>query len=546
MTDESLAAHGKARCAVSFTQGLRFRVRDLARLLGLVTLLTTALALPHAAQAQVLPSSEMNASGASTAATPPTQGPTSATLFNNPDNPGANTFAAIAAPAPAVTVQVLNQQYANNSNFASNGLMIGGTFAGDPLYGPLNFFGGAQSGQFTSLPSVAAGTGIDASLNHAFVFEARTNGLRVSGAPNSGRIQFADIRLDFSAPISNPVLHIAGLGGIAGGKNFTIEFDFIAASSIGATGIAPLSGNAAFVVSGSQINNGVANANASCAVANQAACGSVHVLGDAVTSVYLRTYMRSNQGTIAWPTTGAEGFFIGVSGEVSDMQPTFGPLPAELIPGETYNGLTLTCTNAGPNTARGAFCEPSVDVGTISNLSCTPAAPASISAISPDNTTVCTFDYTIPASATEDEVIFTGQTGAINDRIGGAEGTAGNNQVTQARPVLRFTLDKSSPTLNYAAAGDVISYEFLITNTGGATLPFPPAITDPLIASITCPSGSIPPGGTRICTGSYTATQADLDAGQVENTANASITIDGRTATVGPSTATVPAVQIPR
>ncbi|MGY6630472.1 MAG: hypothetical protein ACXIUL_05615, partial [Wenzhouxiangella sp.] len=300
----------------------------------------------------------------------------------------------------------------------------------------MNLVGNPVSGQFTSLPSNTAGTGISVASNFGFLLEGRTGGLSALGAPGSGRFQFADLQLDFNTPVSNAVLHFSALGGIAGGKNFTLEFDFLQAQSIGATGISRLSGNTAFVVSGNQINSNVANPNANCNAAGEAACGSVHILGDAVERVYLRVFMRSNQ-TTAWPATGSDGIVISVSGEVSDQVPVFSDLPAGIKPGVTYTGLTLSCVNQGPNTARSPFCQPSALKGIVSNVSC-----SSASSLAPGAAITCTFDYTVPLSEASqipdfnEQIPLVGQTGAINDRNGGPVGTAGNNQIITNVPVL--------------------------------------------------------------------------------------------------------------
>ncbi len=73
-----------------------------------------------------------------------------------------------------------------------------------------------------------------------------------------------------------------------------------------------------------------------------------------------------------------------------------------------------------------------------------------------------------------------------------------------------------------ATAGDLINYLVEVTNTGNVTLSNV-AVSDPLVA-ITCPGGNPMPsltlGTTETCTASYAITQADLDAGVVDNTAD--------------------------
>ena len=65
-------------------------------------------------------------------------------------------------------------------------------------------------------------------------------------------------------------------------------------------------------------------------------------------------------------------------------------------------------------------------------------------------------------------------------------------------------------------AGDTISYNYLVTNTGTTTMTGI-GVTDNLVASVSCPSPTLAPGAHETCTGSYTVTQADVDAGAVTN-----------------------------
>ena len=77
-----------------------------------------------------------------------------------------------------------------------------------------------------------------------------------------------------------------------------------------------------------------------------------------------------------------------------------------------------------------------------------------------------------------------------------------------------LTLVKTATPATYDAVGDVISYSYVVKNTGNVTLAGPVTVTDDK-ATVTCPAGGLAPGASMTCTASYTITQGDLDAGSV-------------------------------
>jgi len=111
----------------------------------------------------------------------------------------------------------------------------------------------------------------------------------------------------------------------------------------------------------------------------------------------------------------------------------------------------------------------------------------------------------------------------------------------------KLTLAKTAETASFSAAGQTLSYSYLLTNLGNVTLYAPYTVSDDK-TSVSCPSSpaSLAPGDTVTCTSSYTTTQADVDAGQVVNTAHATAhegSSTGQTVTSNEDSATVPAVQ---
>ena len=70
-------------------------------------------------------------------------------------------------------------------------------------------------------------------------------------------------------------------------------------------------------------------------------------------------------------------------------------------------------------------------------------------------------------------------------------------------------------------AGDSIAYTFKVSNLGNVALNSV-AVADSKVANIFCPAGSLAPAASVICSGDiYVITQADIDAGQVVNSATA-------------------------
>jgi large repetitive protein len=91
---------------------------------------------------------------------------------------------------------------------------------------------------------------------------------------------------------------------------------------------------------------------------------------------------------------------------------------------------------------------------------------------------------------------------------------------TLAEPAIELT--KTGTPATFTGPGQQISYEYLVTNTGGTALTGPLGVTDDLV-TVSCPSGDLAPGASLTCTASYTTTAADVAAGSITNHAGASI-----------------------
>ena len=79
----------------------------------------------------------------------------------------------------------------------------------------------------------------------------------------------------------------------------------------------------------------------------------------------------------------------------------------------------------------------------------------------------------------------------------------------------------------------MITYTYVITNSGNTTMAGPFTVTDNQQGTISCGTGPLAPGAQTTCTSTYTITQADIDFGSITNTATASFgTITSNTASV--------------
>ena len=89
-------------------------------------------------------------------------------------------------------------------------------------------------------------------------------------------------------------------------------------------------------------------------------------------------------------------------------------------------------------------------------------------------------------------------------------------------------MEKTTTADGFGGIGETISYSYKVTNTGTVTLSGTLEIDDDKIASgnITCPAvpgAGLAPGAFLTCTGSYTTTQTDVDAGKITNEATATL-----------------------
>ncbi len=142
--------------------------------------------------------------------------------------------------------------------------------------------------------------------------------------------------------------------------------------------------------------------------------------------------------------------------------------------------------------------------------------------LAPTISTTCTATYTV----TQDDV----DAGAIENTATVTGDDPSDTQVEDddsiSTPVEEsapnISLQKSVAPNAALALDDNLTFTFLVENTGNVTLD-PVTVTDALpgLGTITCGATSLAPTATTTCTAPYTVTQADVDKGELVNSATA-------------------------
>ncbi|MFN8195561.1 MAG: GEVED domain-containing protein [Nocardioidaceae bacterium] len=174
-------------------------------------------------------------------------------------------------------------------------------------------------------------------------------------------------------------------------------------------------------------------------------------------------------------------------------------------------GDTIDYTFLVTNTGNVTLTAVSVDDPLVGPVDCP------VATLAPGASTTCTATYTLTQADVDDGTVDNSAT-ATGTSPSGADVTATDAVSTPIAAAPSIALDKSVAAVSGNAAGDTVDYTFLVTNTGNVTLD-PVSVADPTVGAVTCPVTTLAPGASTTCTGSYTLTQADVDAGHVANTA---------------------------
>ncbi|WP_162616461.1 Ig-like domain-containing protein [Xylanimonas allomyrinae] len=201
--------------------------------------------------------------------------------------------------------------------------------------------------------------------------------------------------------------------------------------------------------------------------------------------------------------------------------------------------VTFTVTNTGDETVSGLTIAPSFPLGHadgLSDIACpswelAPGAAVTCSAIYDvtqvdlDNGTVTVAAVVTGDAHAADGVTVTKVTSNRSDDSVTVSGVSVGAKLVKSAKVTRTVNGQPTVVARANRVGDTVTYVFTLYNTGGVTLTRP-QVSDPLagLSAVDCPATqAIAPGENLACTATYQVTQADLAAGQIVNTATATL-----------------------
>lgn len=213
-------------------------------------------------------------------------------------------------------------------------------------------------------------------------------------------------------------------------------------------------------------------------------------------------------------------------------------------------GETITYNFAVTNTGNVVLNKLSVKDTFTAPAGPVPAITCGATSIDPGDTVTCTATYAVKQADIDAGSIKNSAT-AHGYAPGASSPTSSSLSTTTvgASSVPALSVIKTAAPAKIAKAGEAITYTFAVTNSGNVTISnisIKDTLTAPASAAnlspVTCTRLTLAPGDTGTCTGTYTTTQEDLNAGSVKNSATAQGFGPGATAPTlsQPSTATVP------
>ncbi|MFI9627123.1 DUF6923 family protein [Streptomyces sp. NPDC052042] len=210
--------------------------------------------------------------------------------------------------------------------------------------------------------------------------------------------------------------------------------------------------------------------------------------------------------------------------------------PGELVVGEKVSYEFLV-TNTGNVTLKDVKVKEGEFTGTgkLSDVAC----PAEAASLAPGKSVTCSASYEVTQADVDAGSIKNSAT-STGTPPGGTEPPVSPPSEVEVpapgKPDLKVVKTATTDKPGELVAGEKVSYEFLVTNTGNVTLKDVKVKEGEFtgtgkLSDVACPAeaASLAPGKSVTCSASYEVTQADVDAGSIKNSATSTGTPPGGT-----------------
>ncbi|MEU8386408.1 hypothetical protein AB0C32_45645, partial [Streptosporangium sp. NPDC048865] len=218
-------------------------------------------------------------------------------------------------------------------------------------------------------------------------------------------------------------------------------------------------------------------------------------------------------------------------------------------------GETITYSYVVVNTGNATLTDVGVEDTAFSGTGTPPVITCPATTLAPGARTTCTGTYTVTQADIDAGTIVNTATVTGTPPAGPPVTSAPSTETVTGDPAPGLELLKTASPGSVTAAGQTITYSYLVVNDGNATLT-DVGVEDTVFSgtgtpsAIACPVATLAPGASTTCTSTYETTQADVDAGSVVNTARASGTpptgpeVDSDLSTVTVAIAAAPSLEL--
>ena len=166
--------------------------------------------------------------------------------------------------------------------------------------------------------------------------------------------------------------------------------------------------------------------------------------------------------------------------------------------------------------------------------------------LAPGGALTCTASHTITQGDLDDGFVTNVAFATGTDTNGDPVVSPDDEETVDADQNPALSIVKTASPLTYDEVGDVIDYSYLVTNTGDVSLTNV-VVNDPHsgLSAISCPATALAVGANMTCSATYDVTQADVDAGQIDNTGDVAATDPDGNPVTDDDPETVPVPQNP-